>query len=64
MAKKNLTATSVAALHRYWQGRAGELPGWTDDKPFRVAPAARALTGMIRAGRIPQPADCGGAASL
>lgn len=55
MAKKNLTATSVAALADIGKGELVELPGWTDDKPFVARLRRASLTGMIRAGRIPNP---------
>ena len=49
MAKKNLTATSVAALTDIGKGELVELPGWTDDKPFVARLRRASLTGMIRA---------------
>lgn len=55
MAKKNLTATSVAALADIGKGELVELPGWLDDKPFVARLRRASLTGMIRAGRIPNP---------
>ena len=55
MAKKNLTATSVATLADIGKGELVELPGWTDDQPFVARLRRASLTGMIRAGRIPNP---------
>ncbi len=55
MAKKNLAATSVAALADIGRGELVELPGWTDDKPFVARLRRASLTGMIKAGRIPNP---------
>lgn len=55
MEKKNLKTTSAAALADIGKGELVELPGWTDDKPFVARLRRASLTGMIRAGRIPNP---------
>ncbi|MGN1370180.1 MAG: hypothetical protein ACI4WX_15020, partial [Aristaeellaceae bacterium] len=55
MEKKNLKATSVTALADIGKGELVELPGWTDDKPFVARLRRASLTGMIRAGKIPNP---------
>lgn len=55
MAKKNLTVTSVSTLAEIGRGEIVELPGWTEDKPFVARLRRASLTGMIRAGKIPNP---------
>ena len=55
MDKKNMKSTSAAALADIGRGELVELPGWTDDKPFVARLRRASLTGMIRAGKIPNP---------
>lgn len=55
MEKKNLKPTSVASLADIAKGELVELPGWTEDKPFVARLRRASLTGMIRAGKIPNP---------
>lgn len=55
MAKKSVTATSAASLADIAKGELVELSGWTEDKPFVARLRRASLTGMIRAGKIPNP---------
>lgn len=55
MEKKNLKLTNVTSLAEIARGELVELPGWTEDKPFVARLRRASLTGMIRAGKIPNP---------
>lgn len=55
MATKNLRATTVASLSDIARGELIELPGWTEEKPLVARLRRASLTGMIRAGKIPNP---------
>lgn len=55
MEKKTLKMTNVASLADIAKGELVELPGWTEDKPFVARLRRASLTGMIKAGKIPNP---------
>lgn len=55
MAAKNTHLTNLAALERAAHGEIVTLPGWTQDEPFVARLRRASLTGMIRAGKIPNP---------
>lgn len=55
MEKKTLKMTNVTSLADVARGELVELPGWTQDKPFVARLRRASLTGMIRAGKIPNP---------
>lgn len=47
--------TPIAELSYARMGEVIELPGWTEDKPFYARVRRAALSGMIKAGKIPNP---------
>lgn len=55
MAGKNLKLSSVTSLSEIARGELVELPGWMKDQPFVARLRRASLTGMIRAGKIPNP---------
>ncbi len=55
MEKKTLKLTNVTSLADFAKGELVELPGWTEDKPFVARLRRASLTGMIKAGKIPNP---------
>jgi len=55
MEKKNLKLSTLASLEDIAKGELVELPGWTEDKPFVARLRRASLTGLLKAGKIPNP---------
>ena len=53
--KKDTHITNLAALEKAANGEIVALPGWTEEQPFVARLKRASLTGMIRAGKIPNP---------
>ena len=53
--KKDTHITNLAALEKAANGEIVTLPGWTEEQPFVARLKRASLTGMIRAGKIPNP---------
>ena len=53
--KKDTHTTNLAALEKAANGEIVALPGWTEEQPFVARLKRASLTGMIRAGKIPNP---------
>ena len=53
--KKDTHITNLAALEKAANGEIVTLPGWTEEQPFEARLKRASLTGMIRAGKIPNP---------
>ena len=53
--KKDTHITNLAALEKAANGEIVTLPGWTVEQPFVARLKRASLTGMIRAGKIPNP---------
>lgn len=51
----NLKVTTMAKLSDYAKGELLQLSGWNDDEPFVARLRRASLTGMIKAGKIPNP---------
>lgn len=62
--KKDTHITNLAALEKAANGEIVTLPGWTVEQPFVARLKRASLTGMIRAGKIPNPLIAGGAEAL
>ena len=55
MSTKKQAVTPVVNLSEIAKGVPVELSGWTDDAPFVARLRRASLSGMIRAGKIPNP---------
>ena len=53
--KAELGKENLAALEKAANGEIVALPGWTEEQPFVARLKRASLTGMIRAGKIPNP---------
>ena len=51
----NLKVTTMSKLSDYAKGELVQLSGWNDDEPFVARLRRASLTGMIKAGKIPNP---------
>lgn len=51
----NLKVTTMSKLSDYAKGELVELSGWNDSEPFVARLRRASLTGMIKAGKIPNP---------